>query len=89
MVCYYVHFKETAGGGLSAGEIVGAFMNAGSYSDSMCKQDGDGAVADYGVLEVNESDYNTMVANKSGSGTWGKHVDDPTGTPTLASGDPS
>ena len=90
-MAYYIHFRETAGDGLAAGEIAGAMYSAGTFdATSMAKRDLDGAISGYGVLEVTESDYNTMVSNfNEGAGTWGKHVDDPTGTPSLAAGDPS
>ena len=90
--CYYVWFRKTAGDGYAAGEIAGNHFNGLMAFDAgkMKKLTGDPPTedTDFGILEVTESDHNTMQTNVA-SGTYGKHVDDPTGTPSLADGDPS
>jgi hypothetical protein len=85
--CYYVHFRKTTGDpDFVQGRISGNHMNAvmDYTADEFAPED----ATNYGVLETSLADFDAMQTNVA-SGTYGKHIDDPTGTPTLADGDPS
>ena len=87
--CYYVMFRKTTGAEPDEvqGQIMGNFSNLVSSFDEDAFEPQD--PTNYGVLETTQTDYETIEVNLIGTGTPGKHVDDPTGTPTLADGDPS
>jgi hypothetical protein len=70
------------------GQIVANHFNGASAFDATLfkyKKDD----TNYGVLEVSDTDYAAMETSATSGGTYGKHVDDPEGTPVLADGDPT
>ena len=89
--CYYVWFRLAAGDGLLAGQIIGnhSCPTSDYDADSMRKTDGAAIDVDYGALETEPADFDAMESSVPTTGSYGKHVDDPEGTPTLADGDPS
>ena len=86
--CYYVWFRKTTGDpDFVQTQISGNHMNGIMEFDADTFAHAD--TTNYGVLEVAAGDFSTMDASMMSGGTYGKHVDDPEGTPTLADGDPS
>jgi len=86
---YYIWFRKTTGDpDFVQGQIAGNHKSyTMDYDANLFAHPTD--PTNYGVLEVAEGDHTTMESSMASGGTYGKHVDDPEGTPTLADGDPS
>ena len=86
MSCWYVHFRKTTGGepDILQGQIVGCHYRLNDWdADAFGHED----TTNYGNLTISEANHDSIISNLQSEGTPGKHVDDPTGTPTLADGD--
>jgi hypothetical protein len=87
--CYYLWFRKTTGAepDIKQGQIVGNHFNGVmAYDADVFKHQDD---TDYGVLETDQTNHDAMETSIVSGGTYGKHVDDPEGTPVLADGDPA
>jgi hypothetical protein len=89
--CAYVWFRKTAGHpAWAAGLIVANFYRGEEEFDADLHgptEDANFPPTDYGVLEVTVGEHNAMdTYSQANPGGYGKHVDDPTGVPTLAEG---
>jgi hypothetical protein len=89
--CAYVWFRKTAGHpAWPAGLIVANFYRGEEAFDEDLHsptEDANFPPADYGVLEVTVGEHGTMDTYvQANPGEYGKHVDDPTGSPSLADG---
>lgn len=87
--CYYLWFRKTTGAepDIKQGQIVGNLFNGVmAYDAALLKHQDD---TNYGVLETDQANHQAMETSIGVGGTYGKHVDDPEGTPVLADGDPA
>jgi len=85
--CTYVWFRKTTGDETFPITMIVAnhFRGDMEFSVDTCSPDD---TDNYGVLEVSLEDFEYMQSHAMTGLGYGKHVDDPTGTPTLADGNP-
>jgi len=86
---YYIWFRKTTGAepDIKQGQITGNHFNG--VMDYNAASFAPLDPTNYGVLETDKTNHDAMEANIIAGGTYGKHVDDPEGTPVLADGDPA
>lgn len=88
--CYYVWFRKIADPLIpeeKVGQITGNHEN--KVKDFIHGEMAHVDPVNYGVLEINEADYTEMQDSAMTTGTYGKHIENPTTTPTLADGNPT